>query len=79
MKVEIYSEIILPTLREAYAAVRKIRLPLTDDVERDIANMVSKNTAQANLFAAIKNIEWKIEDKKKEITEMAQLFREEKV
>ena len=74
MMVEIETDIYLSHLRQAHKELGKIKIPVK---EENLDMIMAKSTATANLYAIIKNIESRIEEKKEVISELAELFREE--
>lgn len=79
MIVEIEIMTLIKYLNYAKEYLDKIKLPYTDNKERDILNSASLILAKANLDGVMQNLKEDRDKRKKELDEMDEIFREEKI
>lgn len=79
MIVEIEITVPIKYLKEAENNLDKIKLPFTNNMEKDVTNKTALILAQSNLRAVRVNLEKDMDKKQQENEEMEQTFRKEKV
>ncbi len=73
MRVEIETDPTLEELKDVYQYMK--HLPALKSLDE----IMERSNMQAKIYLTIKKFQWAIEDKKKEVLEMAELFRKEPV